>query len=107
MKIAFAILLTALFSSIVTVAKADGPQAAQSMHFTSGAVATPYQHCGDMDVCAKVAYANGDVLSIYSEGAALCQPYFLHFILADNTGKTRFEFSRAMNLTPPQESGHG
>jgi hypothetical protein len=76
---------------------ADPP--AQSMHFTNGATATSYDHCGDMDLCAKIAYDNGSNLSIYSEGAALCQPYFLHFVFSSDGKSTQYEFSRALNHT--------
>jgi hypothetical protein len=78
----------------------------QSIHFTNGAVGTAYDHCGDIDLCAKFVYDNGNVLSIYSEGAAECQPYFLHFVYADST-KTLFEFSRALNHTHAKDAGCG
>jgi hypothetical protein len=78
----------------------------QSIRLTNGALATAYNHCGDMDLCAKVAYDNGNTLSIYSEGAAYCQPYFLHFVYAD-TSKTLFEFSRALNHTHAKDAGCG
>jgi hypothetical protein len=59
-----------------------------------------------MDLCAKIVYDNGNVLSIYSEGAAECQPYLLHFVYAD-ASKTLFEFSRAMNHTHAKDAGCG
>jgi len=59
-----------------------------------------------MDLCAKIAYADGTVLSIYSEGAAECQPYYLHFAYADNASKTLFEFSRALNHSRGPGCGH-
>jgi hypothetical protein len=71
----------------------------QTIHLTNGATAVSYYHCGDMDLCSKISYQDGSTLSIYSEGAALCQPYFLHFVLADATGKTLYEFSRQINHT--------
>jgi hypothetical protein len=77
------------------------------MHLTNGAVATAYDHCGDMDLCARITYDNGNVLSIYSEGAAECQPYFLHFVFADGSGKTLFEFSRSLNHTHAKDAGCG
>lgn len=79
----------------------------QTMHLTNGAVATSYDHCGDMDLCARIAYDDGNVLSIYSEGAAECQPYFLHFVFADGAGKTLFEFSRSLNHTHAKDAGCG
>ena len=42
---------------------------------------------------------NGDILSLYSEGAALCQPYALHFVLQNAAGIPQYEFSRAINHT--------
>jgi hypothetical protein len=60
-----------------------------------------------MDLCSKIVYDNGNVLAIYSEGAAQCQPYFLHFVYADGSGKTLFEFSRALNHTDTKSAGCG
>lgn len=56
-----------------------------------------YAHCGDNDLRARINYQDGTALSIYSEGAALCQPYNLHFVESDATGKTLYEFTRAIN----------
>jgi hypothetical protein len=92
---AFVLMLTCVSAASAAVAP---PAAAQSLRLTNGATVTSYDHCGDMDLCAKIAYDNGSSLSIYSEGAALCQPYFLHFVLADSS-KTTYEFSRALNHT--------
>jgi hypothetical protein len=92
------IAIVAFVVSSCSAALAVTAPASQSMQLTNGATATSYDHCGDMDLCAKIAYDNGNVLSIYSEGAALCQPYFLHFVYADGT-KTNYEFSRALNHT--------
>jgi hypothetical protein len=74
----------------------DSIPAPTSVTFSDGAVATPYDHCGDGDICATIAYPNGDVLSIYSEGAAYCQPYLLHFVLMHGE-HTVYEFSRMIN----------
>jgi hypothetical protein len=87
-------------------ALAADPPASKPVHLTNGALATSFIHCGDMDLCAKIVYDNGNTLSIYSEGAAECQPYFLHFVYADST-KTLFEFSRAMNHTNTKNAGCG
>jgi hypothetical protein len=101
-------LFTLLFLACATSgAIAAEPPPSQSIHLTNGAVASSYDHCGDMDLCAKIAYDNGNLLSIYSEGAALCQPYFMHFVLADTAGKTLYEFSRAMNHTNAKDAGCG
>ncbi|MBV8282763.1 MAG: hypothetical protein JO347_11990 [Candidatus Eremiobacteraeota bacterium] len=72
---------------------------ASTLTFSDGAVATTYEHCGDTDLCATVKYPNGDLLSIYSEGAALCQPYYLDFVSMNGATKN-FEFSRVMNHDP-------
>ena len=81
-----AILLSA---SLGTASSAQEAAPSGSIHLTNGAIASSYDHCADMDLCAKIVYPNGNVLSIYSEGAAECQPYFLHFVFADST-KTLF-----------------
>jgi hypothetical protein len=78
----------------------------ETMRLTNGATALSYDHCGDMDLCAKIVYDDGNVLSIFSEGAAECQPYLLHFVYADPS-KTLFEFSRAMNHTHAKDAGCG
>ena len=99
-------MLTFFVLSLSPALSAEAPPI-QTMHLTSGAVATAYDHCGDMDLCAKMVYDNGNILSIYSEGAAECQPYLLHFVYADNVGKTLFEFSRALNHTHAKDAGCG
>src|ERR1700722_12705118 len=82
------LLFTLLFIAFATASSmAAEPKASQSIHLTNGGGATSYDHCGDMDLCAKIVYDNGNLLSIYSEGAAECQPYFLHFVYADSTTK--------------------
>jgi hypothetical protein len=101
-------LLTLLFVLAATTSRGIAQEMPpnQSMHLTNGAVATAYNHCGDMDLCARIAYDSGNALSIYSEGAAECQPYFLHFVYADKA-KTLFEFSRALNHTHAKDAGCG
>lgn len=85
---------------LVSQARADvAPD--QTIHLTNGATAVSYYHCGDMDLCSKITYPDGTSLSIYSEGAALCQPYFLHFVLMDASVRTLYEFSRPINHTVP------
>jgi hypothetical protein len=71
----------------------------QTIHFTDGSTAVSYNHCGDADLCAAITSQDGSTLSIYSEGAALCQPYFLHFVRTTSDGKTLYEFSRSINHT--------
>jgi hypothetical protein len=106
LRLTCAVVCAALVTTPRFGAAADAPEA-ESMHFTNGAVATAYDHCGDMDLCAKLVYSNGNVLSIYSEGAAYCQPYELHFVYADSSEKTLFEFSRALNHTHAKDAGCG
>jgi hypothetical protein len=90
------------------IARADDSEAAkadQTITFTDGSKAVSYHYCGDTDLCAKISNPDGTTLSIYSEGAALCQPYILHFVKSDDSGKTLFEFSRAINHTEPAKLG--
>jgi hypothetical protein len=82
-------------------------QPEQTMKLTSGGTVTSYSHCGDLDLCGRIANPDGSVLSIYSEGAALCQPYFLHFVLQNGNGSTQFEFSRMVNHTDTKDKGCG
>ncbi len=79
----------------------------QTVKLSNGATATSYHNCGDMDLCARVVNTDGGVLSIYSEGAALCQPYYLHFVLQNASGVTQFEFSRMVNHTNTKDKGCG
>lgn len=74
--------------------------------FSDGAVATPYDHCGDADLCAVIAYPNGDELRIYSEGAAYCQPYLVHFVRVHEKS-TLFEYSRILNHDAVTSSAFG
>ncbi len=78
----------------------------QPLTFSDGAVATPTDHCGDADLCATVAYPNGDNLFIYSEGAAYCQPYQLHFVRVHGA-TTLFEYSRTINHDAPHSTPFG
>lgn len=78
----------------------------ETMTFSDGSQAMSYDHCGDTDMCAQVKYSNGDVLSIYSEGAAYCQPYVLHFVKTNGT-TTIFEYSRTINHDAPTTSAFG
>jgi len=104
--------LKSLMSALIIAALCRAPAIAQlqpdqTMRLSNGATATSYHNCGDMDLCARVAYTDGSVLSIYSEGAALCQPYFLHFVLQNASGVTQFEFSRMVNHTDTKDKGCG
>lgn len=79
----------------------------QTVKLSNGAIATSYHNCGDMDLCARIVNTDGSVLSIYSEGAALCQPYYLHFVLQNAGGVTQFEFSRMVNHTDTKDKSCG
>jgi hypothetical protein len=87
--------------AVVSPVRADVPPS-QTIHLTNGATAVAYDHCGDNDLCARISYSDGSALSIYSEGAALCQAYNLHFVQSDPSGRTIYEFTRAINHTPPK-----
>jgi hypothetical protein len=107
-------LLKSLASVLIITAFCQAPALAatelqpdQTVKLSSGATATSYHNCGDMDLCARVVYTDGSVLSIYSEGAALCQPYYLHFVLQNASGVTQFEFSRMVNHTDTKDKGCG
>jgi hypothetical protein len=90
-----------------SAAAATLPPPTSTTRFTDGSVATTYEHCGDADVCAVVAYPDHTKLTVYSEGAALCQPYFLHFVQVDGKGRTAFEYSRAVNHEIGNSGGIG
>lgn len=96
------ILLVIIFAGSVSIALADdanGAKPDQTITFTDGSKAVSYFNCGDTDLCARITNADGTTLSIYSEGAAECQSYDLHFVKADSDGKTLYEFSRSINHT--------
>jgi hypothetical protein len=92
---------TLAFIIMTAAAKADAAPN-QTIRLTNGATGVSYNHCGDNDLCARISYQDGSALSVYSEGAALCQPYYLHFVQSDSTGKTLYEFSKPMNHTLPK-----
>jgi len=78
----------------------------ETVTFSDGSVGKVYDHCGDTDLCASIDYSNGDKLSIYSEGAAYCQPYFLDFVRTSGTN-TVFSYSRGINHDPMKGSHCG
>jgi hypothetical protein len=84
----------------------DNFTASPPVTFSDGAVATTFDHCGDADLCATIAYPNGDKLSIYSEGAAYCQPYMLHFV-EEHGSATLYEFTRTLNHDPATSNAFG
>lgn len=97
--------LLILAGALTTAASAD-IAADQTVTLSDKAAATTFGHCGDGDLCAQVTYVNGDKLSIYSEGAAYCQPYLLHFVKTSSSG-TIYEYSRALNHDPVTQSAFG
>ncbi|HTJ24619.1 MAG TPA: hypothetical protein VMA36_00515 [Candidatus Limnocylindria bacterium] len=104
MKRLIALFLALAFTTSGALANTVMPD--ETIHLTNGSTAVSFKHCADLDLCARVAYTDGTTLSIYSEGAAECQPYFLHFVYADGA-KTLYEFSRAINHTHAKDAGCG
>jgi hypothetical protein len=100
------VFLVPLFALSLAGARADVPPN-QTVHLTNGATAVSYDHCGDNDLCGRISYQDGSALSIYSEGAAECQPYFLHFMESNTDGRTLYEYSRAINHTTPKGFSRG
>jgi hypothetical protein len=98
------LVVSALLLQSTAIAQTTQPD--QQITFSDGSAASAYDHCGDTDLCASVIYQNGDHLSIYSEGAAYCQPYILHFVLV-NGDRTIYEYSRAINHDLPTTSAFG
>ncbi len=97
MKRTLALLGVFLVFPVATFA-ADHPD--QTITFSDGSRANAFDHCGDSDLCASVDFPNNDHLAIYSEGAARCQPYALHFVRT-NGATTNYEYTRVINHTPP------
>jgi hypothetical protein len=98
-------MLLLIGSPVASADDASTSKPDQTITFTDGSKAVSYFNCGDADLCARVTNQDGTVLSIYSEGAALCQPYVLHFVKADTDGKTLYEFSRSINHTEAAKLG--
>lgn len=99
-------LILASILAVLPIAASATSKADQSITFSDGSKAATYDHCGDSDLCADVDFPNGDHLAIYSEGAAFCQPYLLHFVRT-NGATTIYEYSRAINHDPVSVSGFG
>jgi hypothetical protein len=105
MRFLFSGLLVAAFLAPANIL-AQSVQPDQVVTFSDNSKASTYGHCGDTDLCAVIVYANGDKLSIYSEGAAYCQPYMLHFVKVNGL-TTVFEYSRTINHEMPTSSAFG
>jgi hypothetical protein len=67
----------------------------QHVEFSDGSVGQAVDRCYATDLCALIAYRNGDQLAIYSEGAARCKPYALYFNRT-NGGREIYGFSRVL-----------
>ena len=106
MKRISAAMFFAMLIATSQLALADDPQPDQQVVFSDGTKAVTYDHCGDTDVCAVLDASNGDRLSIYSEGAAYCQPYILHFVKVHGS-TTIFEYSRTINHDLPTSGAFG
>jgi hypothetical protein len=65
----------------------------QQISLADGSTWQAVVRCYATDLCALVSYPNGDQMAIYSEGAAYCKPYVLHFNRT-NGGRTIYSFSR-------------
>lgn len=65
----------------------------QQISPADGSVWQAVVRCYATDLCALVSFLNGDQLAIYSQGAAYCKPYVLHFNRT-NGGRTIYSFSR-------------
>lgn len=65
----------------------------QQISAADGSVWQAVVRCCATDLCALVSYPNDDQLAIYSQGAAYCEPYVLHFNRT-NGGRTIYSFSR-------------
>ncbi|MFY9719234.1 MAG: hypothetical protein WAK16_06260 [Candidatus Cybelea sp.] len=65
----------------------------QHISTADGSVWQAVVRCYATDLCALISYPNGDQMTIYSEGAAYCEPYVLHFNRT-NGGRTIYSFSR-------------
>jgi hypothetical protein len=89
-------LLLAFAPGAASAVVKDNGSASMPVTFSDGSVATTFDHCGDADLCATIGYPNGNKLSIYSEGAAKCQPYMLHFVTVHGAS-TIYEFTRTLN----------
>jgi len=84
----------------------DNLPASPPITFSDGSVAKTFDHCGDSDLCATIDYPDGDRLFFFSEGAAFCQPYILHFVRMHGT-LTVYEFSRTLNHDPVVSNAFG
>jgi hypothetical protein len=65
----------------------------QQISLSDNSVWQAVVRCYATDLCALVLYPNGDQMAIYSEGAAYCKPYVLHFNRTSG-GRTVYSFSR-------------
>ncbi|MGC2651686.1 MAG: hypothetical protein WA304_12875 [Candidatus Cybelea sp.] len=65
----------------------------QQISAADGSIWQAVVRCYATDLCALASYPNGDQMAIYSEGAAYCKPYALHFNRT-NGGRTIYSFAR-------------
>jgi hypothetical protein len=77
----------------------------QEVTFADGRSAAAVSRCYTTDLCALISYGNGDRLAIYSEGAAYCRAYVLHFERT-SFGRTIYAFSRVLDYDDPP-AAHG
>jgi hypothetical protein len=72
----------------------------QEITFADGRTGQAVSRCYATDLCALISYGNNDRLAIYSEGAAYCRPYVLHFERT-SLGRTIYSFSRVLDYDDP------
>jgi hypothetical protein len=78
----------------------------QNFAFIDGSMSQAVDHCASFDLCARIMYTDGTQLSIYSEGAAYCQPYVLNVIRTAGE-RTVYSISRNVDHDPPGGFGCG
>lgn len=85
-----------LFSAFSPAAPSFASPVSQHVTLSDGSIAQAVERCYATDLCAMISYVNGGQLSIYSEGAAYCKPYVLHFERTSG-GRTIYAFSREVD----------
>lgn len=102
----FTLALAAFAAAPAGAVVRDANAASDPITFSDAAVATAFDHCGNADLCATIDYNDGDRLSLFSEGAAYCQPYIIHFVRVHGP-TTIYEFSRTLNHDAVRQNAFG
>jgi len=95
MKHAIPIAVALALLALQSPSKAASNDPSSVVTLSDGAIATGYDHCGEADLCAKIAYRDGDSLLFFSEGAGLGQPYVVH-VVRTRQKQALFEYSRRL-----------